>query len=644
MNIRISALSLNQTALDWQGNFDRISAAIESARSQGSQVVLLPEMALCGYGCEDVFLTDHLYQRCENLIEQLLPLTAGLVCSIGLPLKIAGLNYNAAAFIADGKIQGFYCKKHLANDGLHYEHRWFEPWPEKQIDVISFLGQTYPVGDLCFDIDKLRFGFEICQDAWVDSRSQSLLSENTVDLVLNPSASHFALRKQKARRQLIIDGSKNFDCHYLYANLNGNEAGRVIYDGAVMYAHAGELKYESERLDLDEYRIHTFDLEIEEKIKTSNEFTKAESSFKFKQNLDTSSKTSTYPLSKDLSEHEEFLLAETLGLFDYMRKSWSKGFILSLSGGVDSAVCATLVDFMAQRLWNELGEEQVKTRLSYIPAISQIDSARSLTNKLLMCVYQASINSGPVTENAAESLSREIHAEYRFFDIEPVLQAYRGLASQALGRELSWENDDLALQNIQARGRAPGVWMLANLSGSLLLTTSNRSEAAVGYATMDGDTCGGLSPLAGIGKVFLREWLRVVEKESLCGVEPIAALSFVNAQEPTAELRPPGEEQKDEEDLMPYEILDQIQKLAILERLSPMQIFETLCEKHTAQQAYNWIQRFFTLWSRNQWKRERYAPAFHLDDESLDPKTWCRFPILSGSFKLELAEIAQTLK
>jgi len=641
MNLRVSAISLNQTALDWQGNFQRISDSLNEARRQGSQLILFPEMSLCGYGCEDVLLADHLYERCEQLIDQLLPLTKGLACAIGLPLKIEGLNYNSSVLIIDGVIQGFYCKKHLANDGLHYEHRWFEPWPSATSSTIHFLGADYPAGDLSFDFAGLRCGFEVCQDAWVDSRYESLLSENKVDLILNPSASHFALRKQFARRELIIEGSRQFKCHYLYANLNGNESGRVIYDGAVMLAKEGELIYESERLDLDPWRVHSFDLVIEPKEKIESVCLVKNTDFTFTQQP--KSPLTQYPSPKDLSEHEEFLLAETLGLYDYMRKCWSKGFILSLSGGVDSAVCASLVDFMAQRLWNELGAEAVKKNLFYIDGIEAIVSARSLTQKLLMCVYQASINSGPVTEQAAEQLSREIHAEYRFFDIEPLLKAYRGLAAGALGRELSWEKDDLALQNIQARGRAPGVWMLANLTGSLLLTTSNRSEAAVGYATMDGDTCGGLSPLAGIGKIFLRQWLRVVEKESLCGVEPISALSYVNKQEPTAELRPPGEEQKDEEDLMPYEILDQIQKLAIRDRMSPRQIFEILCDKHPADSSFAWLERFFVLWSRNQWKRERYAPAFHLDDESLDPKTWCRFPILSGSFKVELAEIKSSL-
>jgi NAD+ synthase (glutamine-hydrolysing) len=204
----------------------------------------------------------------------------------------------------------------------------------------------------------------------------------------------------------------------------------------------------------------------------------------------------------------------------------------------------------------------------------------------------------------------------------------------------------VALQNIQARVRSPGVWLLANLTGSLLLATSNRSEAAVGYATMDGDTSGGLSPIAGIDKAFLRRRLRWMEAHGPAGVGPLHALHAVNDQQPTAELRPQAAKQTDEADLMPYDVLDAIERAAIRDKKTPLEVFPLLRSQfphYTPQQLGQWIERFFRLWCRNQWKRERYAPSFHLDDENLDPKTWCRFPILSGGFERELAELRAEL-
>jgi NAD+ synthase (glutamine-hydrolysing) len=184
--------------------------------------------------------------------------------------------------------------------------------------------------------------------------------------------------------------------------------------------------------------------------------------------------------------------------------------------------------------------------------------------------------------------------------------------------------------------------MLTNLRGGLLASTSNRSEAAVGYATMDGDTSGGISPIAGIDKAFLRRWLRWLETTGPQGVGPIPALQAVNAQEPTAELRPSASGQTDEADLMPYELLDAIERAAIRDKRSPMEAFQLMqvqFPQYAAEQLLAWVERFFRLWSRNQWKRERYAPSFHVDDENLDPKTWCRFPILSGGYERELAEL-----
>ena len=168
------------------------------------------------------------------------------------------------------------------------------------------------------------------------------------------------------------------------------------------------------------------------------------------------------------------------------------------------------------------------------------------------------------------------------------------------------------------------------------------AEAAVGYATMDGDTSGGLSPIAGIDKAWLREWLRWMEHHGPAERHPLPVLGLVNVQAPTAELRPPGSHQTDEDDLMPYPLLDAIERAAIRDKLMPLDVLRQMVlrfPQYPLSQLTGWVERFFTLWCRNQWKRERYAPSFHLDDENLDPKTWCRFPILSSGFTAELAEM-----
>ena len=330
------------------------------------------------------------------------------------------------------------------------------------------------------------------------------------------------------------------------------------------------------------------------------------------------------------SKEEEFYHALSLGLWDYMRKSRSRGFVVSLSGGADSSCCAVLVAKALATARENLGEERFWDKLSY----ARVEDRSRLLAEMLTCVYQGTGNSSEKTLESARELAADLGATFYLWNVQPLFNQYEGMVEESLQRDLSFVQDDIAMQNIQARLRAPGVWMVANVKNALLLTTSNRSEAAVGYATMDGDTAGGLAPLGGIDKAFLLKWLRWAEPAL-----GVAGLRFVNNLQPTAELRPLEQTQTDEEDLMPYPVLDAIERAAIRDYKSPLEVFKTLrgMEADTLLKAH--IRKFFTLWSRNQWKRERYAPAFHLDDQNLDPKTWCRFPILSGGFAKELAEM-----
>jgi NAD+ synthase (glutamine-hydrolysing) len=154
-----------------------------------------------------------------------------------------------------------------------------------------------------------------------------------------------------------------------------------------------------------------------------------------------------------------------------------------------------------------------------------------------------------------------------------------------------------------------------------------------------------LAPLGGIDKTYLRAWLAWMETQGPAGLGPVAALHVINAQQPTAELRPPdkdGKGQTDEADLMPYDVLEAVEDSAIRDKHTPVQVLQELLPRFPARtpvQLATWIERFFRLWCRNQWKRERLAPGFHLDDRNVDPRSWCRFPILSGGFERELAEL-----
>ncbi|HEY8380464.1 MAG TPA: NAD(+) synthase, partial [Nannocystis sp.] len=535
---------------------------------------------------------------------------------------------------------------------------WFKGWPAGKWIQWEHDGERYPLGDQIFEVGGLRIGFEICEDAWVPNRPGIELAAQGVDLICNPSASHFAFGKHEVRKQIVLGASRSFGATYVYANFVGNEAGRVIYDGECMIASAGQLVAEGPRLGYDDVYVTSAVVDVDLVRMTHARTTFAPSVddnlrvvTRFDMQLpaaDLEPQTSPrealpVPARWPDDKREEFARAVALGLFDYLRKSRSRGFVVSLSGGADSAAVSYLVYLMATFAAQELGHEAACARLGLPP----LGSAREMVRALLTCVYQSTANSSETTRNAARTIAEAIGAEFLTFDVDPLVRGYIATVEAAIGRQLSWQGDDIALQNIQARARAPGVWLLANLRGALLLATSNRSEAAVGYATMDGDTCGGLSPIAGIDKAFLRQWLRWVETDGPFGVGPLPEMRVVNVQAPTAELRPAGAKQTDEDDLMPYPILDVIERAAIRDKLAPREVYRVLASRypqHTPEQLLLWVKRFFRLWSQNQWKRERYAPSFHLDDENLDPKTWCRFPILSGGFTRELEELEAAVK
>jgi NAD+ synthase (glutamine-hydrolysing) len=666
--LKVACAVLNQIPMHWEHNKSTILQAIEDAKEKNVSVLCLPELCISGYGCEDMFYSPNVLEQSIRVLYEILPHTKGIITCVGLPIMYQNRTFNVCALLVDGKIAGFAAKRFLPGNGIHYEPRWFTPWiADRHIHFSIQNPQTkelesYLLGDIYFDIGGIKIGFEICEDAWVADRPGRALANYGVDVILNPSASHFAFHKINVRKRLILEGSRAFGVAYLYTNMLGNESGRAIYDGGSIIASAGEIANIGQRLSFHDVLLTTAVIDIE-----ANRIAQSQASMNFELPSTQENKITisyTYPNinpepydpseSKweysDSIQEEEFTRALALGLFDYLRKSRSNGFVVSLSGGADSAAVSCCV-YLAIKLGIEnIGLEQFKKKLHYISAIQDLKTVDQIANKLLLTAYQPTENSSDTTENAADKLAKALNSTHYTFNINEVVKEYHKIIEKGLDRKLTWQTDDIALQNIQARVRAPSVWMIANIYNALLLSTSNRSEAAVGYATMDGDTSGGLSPIAGIDKFFLRNWLKWLETKGVLtwntstesSYFKIEALKSVNVQQPTAELRPSENKQTDEDDLMPYDLLDAIEEAAIRDKKSPadcLKLLKLKFKQYDEQKLKEWTIKFFRLWSRNQWKRERYAPSFHLDDKNLDPKTWCRFPILSSGFEYELEQL-----
>src|SRR5262245_3164977 len=190
--IKVAAAVLNQTPLDWDGNARNVRRAISEARTAGASVLCLPELCISGYGCEDEFHAPFVHRTCWATLQEILPESQGMVVAIGLPVMFRNAIFNTVAMMVDGRLAGFVAKRFLAGDGIHYEPRWFKPWPPGLRQELEADGAKYPFGDVFFDVGGVRIGFEICEDAWVANRPGAALALKGVDLLLNPSASHFA--------------------------------------------------------------------------------------------------------------------------------------------------------------------------------------------------------------------------------------------------------------------------------------------------------------------------------------------------------------------------------------------------------------------------------------------------------------------
>ncbi|MGB3618765.1 MAG: nitrilase-related carbon-nitrogen hydrolase, partial [Catalinimonas sp.] len=478
----LAGAALNQTPIDWTNNLRNIRRALGEARAAGVDVLCLPELCITGYGCEDLFLSDWVPERALALLLELLPDCRGITVAVGVPVRWAGRTYDCAALVHDGELLGFYAKQFMALDGVHYEPRWFTPWPAGVTEQIGLAGRDYPLGDVLFEAGGVRIGFEICEDAWhgADRPGYHLADRGGADVVLNPSASHFAFGKTHLREELVLVGSRDFGCAYVYANLLGNEAGRMIYDGEVMIAQHGRMVRRNALLSFRDVVLVTRSVDLDA--------------------APAAPAPSAAPYADD--KCGEFAKVVPLALFDYLRKSRSRGFVLSLSGGADSSACAVLVAEMVRRGVGELGAGAFAEKLNRfsdaeLAALHNLPDAQRpayLTERLLHCAYQGTVNSSEATYDSAQGLAESLGATFSAWNIDEEVAGYTRKVERALGRPLTWERDDVTLQNIQARVRSPAIWMLTNATGALLMATSNRSEGDVGYATMDGDTSGSISP------------------------------------------------------------------------------------------------------------------------------------------------------
>ena len=611
--VRVGVASVRTWPLDFAGHVARLKALLSEAREKGVQVLALPELVLSGYECGDFFWHPWVSEAAWESLQAVLPETTGLFTAIGLPLRIGDRLYNAAALALDGKLLGFALKTELPKDSIFYEPRWFVPGPREALLKEARTG--LPAGPFVVEVDGVRIAVEICEEAWRPHRTVETLAPH---IILGLNASPYEIGKPARRHRLISESSYRYRCVYLYANLLGNEAGKLLYDGESLIAYQGQIIAATKPFSLAEYELAIADIDLDplRTTRLRSGFPTGESplvSIPHFQWKEPPFSLGANPPVSPLPDEMAVTQAISMGLWDYLYKTRHKGFVVSLSGGLDSAACVVFGYLSIQRAQTEIPPESLSAYGSLSPHQMKVYT-----------FYQATRQSSEETFRRAQGLAKALGVPFARWEIQPIVEAYEALVSSWLGRPLSWEEDDIARQNLQARVRVPGIWMVANLMGALLLTTGNRSEIAVGYTTMDGDSAGGLAPIGGLSKPFLKKW-------ALWAADfyhwPI--LAEIAEATPTAELRP--HPQADETDLMPYPLLTFLEDKLIWEGHPPSTL-PILAQEHFAQlslpELRQYSQRFIRLFATSQWKRERLAPAFHVDKYDLDPRGAARFPIL----------------
>lgn len=637
--VHIGVAAISVKVGDFEGNVARLRATIDAARERGVHLLVTPELGISGYSLEDRIYWADIAEESWRQLELLAQETTGIAVMVGLPVRIAAMNYNACALLHEGRIRGLVLKRHLPTYSIFYEGRNWEAWPGGVTKV-----RGVPAGDLVF---KLPFGVvsaEICEDLWsVTSPAQARVLAGA-EIICNPSASPFTPLKNEERKRLVLGTASTLKSVYAYANLLGCDNARLVFDGGGLIATPEGLVAEGPLLSKQAWTLATgvVDLDDVARARAENTTWRTDASKKASgetvERIECRGAYTPAPLSALVSQWPESFYAPgtakrsgmrsrwmdelydalVLGLRDYFEKvGVFERFLVALSGGRDSALCLLMAVDAAKAMKGGAEAARYAERVStvYLPT-----AAHSSTG----------------TFEAAKGLATELGVPFRVLPIDAEKTVAQEMAAKLAGGQ---DNvPPLAKQNLQARVRGAVMLNWANCVGGLVLVTSNLSEMAVGYSTTGGDNQGGYSPIANVPKTLVTELLDYIARR-----DNITSLTKVLAIPPSAELAP---DQTDEADLMPYVVLDDLLHLYARKRLGLADCWRVICLRHTEhapEQLRLWTADFAKRFAANQWKRDQHPVALKVMDLDLDPKTGFRFPV-SQSIAHELAALANATR
>jgi NAD+ synthase (glutamine-hydrolysing) len=492
--LRVALAQIDPTVGDIDGNAAKIADWIGRASAEGAELVIFPELCIPGYPAEDLYLKRHFVEANRRAVEELAGGVGKMVALVGFAEPVAGGGdfrraHNSLAVLTDGAVRAVYRKNRLPNYSVFDEQRYFVPGTEPA---------TVAVADQ-------QVGLTVCEDVWGPGPPVSEEAAAGASLIANPSGSPYHRGKGREREAMLAERARAYGAHFAFCNLVGGQD-ELVFDG------------------------QSFVVDPEGSIIAR--------AAQFEEELLVCDIPSPSPapgrLAAPLPDFAEVYAALRLGLRDYVVKNGFRHVGIALSGGIDSALVALLAV-------DALGPEHVS------------------------CVVMPSPHSSVETQADARNIAANLGAELIEIPIEGAMQEYGSALSTAFGNGNSDEagdeplprdptrpsEPDLAAENIQARIRGNLMMALSNKHGWLVLTTGNKSEMSVGYATLYGDMAGGFAAIKDVPKTLVYELVR--HRNEIAGHELVPA--SVLEREPSAELRP---DQFDSDSLPPYELLDRI--------------------------------------------------------------------------------------
>jgi len=536
--MRVSLGQFNAVVGDLAGNAARMREMYSRAVSEGSDLLIFPELAICGYPPGDLLCKKHFISDGEKILNELASGCTDLTMIVGFAQNYQGDNYNSAAVVQSGRVLTVYRKRLLADYGVFDERRYFRPGDEPvvvNVDGFNLL---------------LTIGRDIRDKQWL---AKQFDSNKEIDLVVNISASWFDIRKSGPRHKVLDECAKKLNCGVCYCNLVGGQD-ELVFDGRSAFVDtAGTISASAKAFEEDFLTADIARADGTITIKPAN------------------------PVSKQPAGlTDEIYRALVLGVRDYTRKNGFERVLVGISGGIDSSVVAAIaVDAMG------------KANVTGVSMPTQFNSPETIAD--------------------AEKVAGNLGIRFLTIPIDAIVGQY----DKALAKVAGWDNKQTAFENLQARVRGCILMSLSNQFGSIVLASGNKSETAVGYCTLYGDTAGGFSVIKDVLKTMVYELAEYINAGSENQIIPASVIE----RSPSAELRAG---QKDTDALPDYELLDKILKGYVEENKSPRELVEAGLPDDIVLQIVKMV-------DKNEYKRRQSPPGVRISTGAFGQDR--RFPI-----------------